>query len=91
MSSYKIEQRRLLFRGRDFHFVSYEGRPAHERRGELAEPPMWCLMNEGKRRPVMPHTVGQDPVEVDRALVRWLTENVPVAGKQTAALPRRPF
>ena len=58
MSSYKVEQRRLSFRGRDFHFVSYEGRPANERRGEEASPPMWYLMGPAKRWPVMPQVAG---------------------------------
>lgn len=90
MASFKIEQRRLNFRGRDYHFVSYEGKPAHERRGELAEPPMWCLMNEGKRRPVMPHTAGQDAAEVDRALLHWVAQTI---GTEMAPAPtsRRPF
>ncbi|HEU4587881.1 MAG TPA: hypothetical protein VFS11_04495 [Gemmatimonadales bacterium] len=76
MSSFKVEQRRLLFRGREFHFVSYEGRPANERKGDPAEPPMWYLMAEGKRRAVMPHTAGDDPALVDRALLRWLEEHI---------------
>jgi hypothetical protein len=76
MSSFKVEQRRLLFRGREFHFVSYEGRPANERKGDPAEPPMWYLMSEGKRRAVMPHAAGDDPALVDRALLRWLEEHI---------------
>lgn len=76
MSSFKVEQRRLQFRGREFHFVSYEGRPANERKGDPAEPPMWYLMAEGKRRAVMPHTAGDDPALVDRALLRWLAEHI---------------
>ena len=73
MSSYKVEQRRLNFRGRDFHFVSYEGRPANERRGEEASPPMWYLMGPAKRWPVMPQVAGQADEEIDRALLGWLT------------------
>lgn len=76
VSSYKIEQRRLSHRGREFHFVSYDGQPANERRGEVATPPMWYLMNEGKRRPVVPQIGGQDPVELDSTLLRWLEEQV---------------
>lgn len=81
MTSYKIEQRHLTHRGRAFHFVSYEGRPAHERRGESELPPMWYLMNEGKRLPVMPHLVGQDAAEVEGAFLRWIEERIdgPVA------------
>jgi hypothetical protein len=73
VSSYKVEQRRLSFRGRDFHFVSYEGRPANERRGEEASPPMWYLMGPAKRWPVMPQVLGQPDEDVDRALLGWLT------------------
>jgi hypothetical protein len=76
VSSYKPEQRRLLCRGREFHFVSYEARAASERRGESALPPMWFLMNEGKRRPVMAHVVGQESTETDRALLRWVEKEV---------------
>jgi len=74
--SYKIEQRRLTFRGREFHFVSYDAQAASERRGEPAAPPMWYLMSEGKRRPVMPQVVGQEPGEVDRALLRWVEDQL---------------
>lgn len=76
MSSYRSEQRRLTHRGREFHFVSYEGRPANERRGESALPPMWYLMSEGKRSPVMSQVPGQEPAALDRALIGWLDEHV---------------
>jgi hypothetical protein len=74
VSSYKVEQRRLSFRGRDFHFVSYEGRPANDRRGEAASPPMWYLMGPAKRWPVMLHVAGQSEEEVQRGLVNWLQD-----------------
>jgi hypothetical protein len=76
VSSYKVEQRRLKHRGREFHFVSYEAQVANERRGVSASPPMWYLMNEGKRRPVLPHVPGQELVELDGALLRWVDEQV---------------
>jgi hypothetical protein len=76
VSAYKVEQRRLTYRGRVFHFVSYEAVPANERRGVLATPPMWHLMNEGKRRPVMPHTLGQEQEDLDAALLRWVEETI---------------
>jgi len=72
VSSYKVEQRRLAYRGRDFHFVSYDGRPASERLAEAAVPPMWYLMGPGKRWPVMPQIPGQSDDELDRALLKWL-------------------
>jgi hypothetical protein len=76
VSSYKSEQRRLVYRGREFHFVSYEGRVANLRRGEDALPAMWFLMSEGKRQQVMPQTLGQDLAAIDRALLAWLDANV---------------
>ena len=76
MSSYKNEQRHLLHRGREFHFVSYEGHAANERRAEAAEPAMWYVMAAGKRQAVMPQVVGQETEELERDLVRWLDENV---------------
>ena len=75
MSSHKIEQRHLNYRGREFHFVSYEGQPANERRSVEAIPPMWCLMSGGKRLPVMPHIAGQESLEVDRELLLWVEEH----------------
>jgi hypothetical protein len=76
VSLFKVEQRRLTYRGRVFHFVAYEAVPANERRGVVAVPPMWHLMNEGKRRPVIPHVAGQDLLELDEALLRWIEEQI---------------
>jgi hypothetical protein len=76
VSSHKVEQRRLSHRGREFHFVSYDAQVANERRGVEAVPPMWYLMIEGKRRPVLPHVPGQELVELDGALLRWVDEQV---------------
>jgi hypothetical protein len=72
MSSYRVEQRRLVYRGREFHFVSYEGRPANQHRGEAAIAPMWYLMSAGKRVPVMPYLLGQPATDVDRGLLAWV-------------------
>lgn len=76
VSTHKVEQRRLSHRGREFHFVSYDAQIANERRGVEAVPPMWYLMNEGKRRPVLPHVPGQELMELDDALLRWVDEQV---------------
>ena len=76
VSPHKVEQRRLSHRGRVFHFVAYEGVPANERRGQPSVPPMWHLMNEGKRRPVMKHLLGQELEELDAALLRWVDQQV---------------
>jgi len=74
VSSYKVEQCRIRYRGRDFHFVSYDGHPANTRRGELAAPPMWYLMGPGRRWPVMPQIIGQPEPDVEQGLVAWLRE-----------------
>ena len=71
--SYKLEQRHLFFRGRDFHFVTYDGHPANERRGEAAAPPMWYLMGPGKRWPVMPYVMGQADEDVVQGILAWLS------------------
>ncbi|HTC24922.1 MAG TPA: hypothetical protein VK688_11190 [Gemmatimonadales bacterium] len=76
MTTYKVEQRRLVHRGREFHFVSYEATVANERRGEAAVPAMWYLMAAGKRRPVMEQVVGQEAAEVDRELLRWIESHI---------------
>jgi len=74
VSSYKVEQCRIHYRGRDFHFVSYDGHPANERRAEVAAPPMWYLMGPGRRWPVMPQVPGQPATELEQALIAWLQE-----------------
>jgi hypothetical protein len=90
MSSYKIEQHRVSYRGRDFHFVSYEARPANERRGEPAEPPMWYLMQAGKRWPVMPQEAGLPLEAVEQALRAWLEENAFTEAADSAPAVRAP-
>lgn len=76
VGSYRVEQRRLKHRGRHFHFVSYQGRPANTRRGESALADMWFLMSEGKRYAAIPQVRGQDIAELDRALLAWVDEHV---------------
>ena len=76
MSSYKMEQRRLVHRGREFHFVSYEGHLANPVKEVLAMPPTWFLMQGGKRWPVMPQLRDQQPDEVERGLISWLESHV---------------
>ncbi len=76
MSTYKTAQRWLSHRGRDFHFVSYEGMPANPRRDQEATEPTWFLMNEGKRFAVAPHFVEQDVEELEVLFIAWLEENV---------------
>ena len=76
MAPHKVEQRRLVYRDRLFHFVAYEGIPANERRSQPAVPPMWHLMNEGKRYPVTPHLLGQPLEDLDASLLRWVEERI---------------
>ncbi len=76
MTSYKIEQKHLAYRGREFHFVSYDGQVANPARHEPATAPTWFLMSAGKRWAVMPHQRGQDEAEVDRLLTQWLEKHV---------------
>jgi hypothetical protein len=87
VSNHKVEQRRLYHRGREFHFVSYDAQVANERRGQEAVPPMWYVMIEGKRRPVLPHIPGQELVELDDALLKWIDEQV--FGLVPAVSPRQ--
>lgn len=76
MSSFKLEQRRLTLRGREFHFVSYEGQLANAARHQPATIPTWFLMNAGKRWPVIAHQPGQETDELDRLLAQWLEQHV---------------
>jgi hypothetical protein len=71
-----VEQRRLQYRGREFHFVSYDGQPANAKRGQVATMPAWWLMNSGTRWEVMPFHPGLDEAELDRAFTAWLDEHV---------------
>lgn len=74
MSSYKVEQCRILYAGRNYHFVSYDRQPAHARRGDPEIEAMWYLMGPGKRWPVMPQVAGQTEGDIERALLAWLKE-----------------
>lgn len=72
MSSYKVEQCHLRVGGRKFHFVSYDGHPANERRGEAAAVPMWYLMGPGRRWPVVPQIPGQSDDQIEQRLLAWI-------------------
>ena len=74
MSSYRVEQRRVLHKGQEFHFVSYEG--AIDKASSEQGPPMWYLMKSGKRWQVMEQVRSQDAIELDRQLVRWLDRHI---------------
>lgn len=76
MSKIKTEQRRVTLRGRSFHFVSYEAEPANPARDKPGVIAAWFLMSAGKRWFALPHALGQDPLELDQQLTRWLEESV---------------
>ena len=76
MAKPPVEQRRLQHRGREFHFVSYDGIPANPKRAQSATGPAWWLMSAGTRWEVMPFDRERDEAEVDRALTAWLDEHV---------------
>jgi hypothetical protein len=76
MSKFTAEQRRLVYRGREFHFVSYEGQRANPKRDLPATQPTWFLMSAGKRWEVMPHQPGQEREELDCLLTAWLEAHV---------------
>jgi hypothetical protein len=76
MGGYRVEQRFVNHRGRRFHFVSYDGRPANAKAMQLATGPAWFLMSGGKRWEVMPQVPGQDLAELDLQLTQWLDQQV---------------
>ena len=76
MSTYKTDQCRVVHRGREFHFVSYDATLADPRSGEPAHPATWYLMSAGKRWPAMIQVNGEDASAVVAALTRWLEANV---------------
>ena len=73
---YRTEQRFVTHRGREFHFVSYEGQPADPRKSLDATPPSWYLLNAAKRWVVLPQIADESEEDTDRRLVDWLEENV---------------
>ncbi len=75
MAAFKSEQRRIVVRGRDFHFVSYEPRPANASRGEEQQPAMWYLMVNGRRFPAFPCDPKQASAALDQALAAWAERN----------------
>ena len=75
MSTPKAEQHRVTLRGRELHFVAYEGIRANPSRGQPAVPPTWYLMSWGKRHKVMEYLIGQPVEERDAALRKWAEKN----------------
>jgi hypothetical protein len=89
MSNYKTDQCRILYRGKEFHFVSYEGVLANPAKGEVAAPAMWYLMRAGHRHAVMPQVAGQEELDRDRQLTEWLDSNAFVPAPPPRPAPRR--
>lgn len=76
MAAYKTDQCRLVHRGVEFHFVSYEGQVPKPATDGVVTPPMWYLMRSGHRHAVMPQVPGQPEAERDRGFAEWLDANV---------------
>ncbi len=76
MSGYKTDQRRVVHRGREFHFVSYEGHSADPAKDRSAVPATWFLMSAGKRWEVGPQIAGQETADLQARLVQWLDEHI---------------
>lgn len=76
MSSYKTNQRRVRHRGREFHFVSYEGVAANPRLGSPATQATWFLMCAGKRWDVMLEQADVSETDLDLQLSNWLDVNI---------------
>jgi hypothetical protein len=85
MSRPVVEQRRLEHRGREFHFVSYDGRPANAKQALPATGPAWWLMSAGTRWEVMPFHPDQDETKLEHAFRAWLDANAFPSVKQDAA------
>jgi hypothetical protein len=79
LGSYKVEQRQILYRGRVFHFVSYEDPrvqavPAVPH--QLTPSATWFLMSAGTRWGAVPQIASEEPQDTDRRLVQWLQEHI---------------
>lgn len=90
MSSYKTDQCRVVHRGREFHFVSYDGAALNPQQGTAATLPTWFLMRAGKRWPVMPQVEGQPVADLEAQLHAWLDANAyPLASLPRTSARRR--
>ena len=75
-SRYKVEQRHILHRGSEFHFISYEGQAANAARGVTATDPTWYLVTDGHRWEAVAQQPEQELDELDGMLREWLEEHV---------------
>jgi hypothetical protein len=76
MSRHTVQQHRINHRGRDFHFVVYDGHPLDSGRARTETLPTWFMMASGKRWEVMPEVPNLPVEELDHRLTEWLDENV---------------
>jgi hypothetical protein len=67
-----VPQRRVLHRGREFHFVAYPATPGNISRKQEPVPAGWFLMMAGRRRLVVPEVAGQPVSDLEGQLVAWL-------------------
>jgi len=77
VTTFKPGRRHLTIHGHLFHFASYKGRSANQRRAQLAYPAMWYLMVEGRRWPVLPCDSCGSTLELDAALRDYAEDNAP--------------
>ena len=70
--AYRTQQRYITFLGVERHFVSYEGHPANPRKALEAMPPMWYLVQGGRRWAAIEEVLGQEETETERLLTAWL-------------------
>jgi hypothetical protein len=89
MAGYKTDQCRIAYRGKEFHFVSYEGQGANPAKGVVETPAMWYLMRAGHRHEVMPQVTGQEVIERERQFGEWLESFVFDPPLDTAEVPTR--
>lgn len=68
----RIDQCRVFHRGREFHFVTYEGDTDPENAGGAA---MWYLMSGLKRCEAIRQVPDQDEPTLEARLRRWLDTN----------------
>jgi hypothetical protein len=65
-----------MYRGREFHFVSYDGLPANPKASQPVTSPAWFLMGAGTRWEVFPFHPGQPAEDLDRQFTQWLEAHV---------------
>ncbi|MEO8140434.1 MAG: hypothetical protein ABI742_12350 [Gemmatimonadota bacterium] len=72
MTRLRVDQHRVFHRGREFHFVTYDGDADPENTGGAA---MWYLMSGLRRCEAIRQVPEQDEPTLDARLRRWLDTN----------------